>query len=65
MALNSPDGGPPAWRISTAAPMRWRTGRKSRASVPAFVKLAERVPADCLVGEVLCEREAQELMRAT
>lgn len=26
-------------------------------------RIAEKVGPDCLVGEVLCEREAQELMR--
>ena len=42
--------------------LRFHTGAEVARLGAGFVKLAERVPADCLVGEILCERQAQELM---
>jgi hypothetical protein len=44
--------------------LRFHTGAEVAHLGAGFVKLAERVPSDCLVGEILTEHEAAALMRS-
>jgi hypothetical protein len=45
--------------------LRFATGAEVAELGAGYARIAAKVPVDCLVGEVLCEREAQELMQAT
>ena len=42
--------------------LRFHTGAEVAHLGAGFVKLAERVPADCLVGEIVTEIEAAQLL---
>jgi hypothetical protein len=42
--------------------LRFCTGKQVAGFGAGFAKLAERVGADCLVGEMVCENEAAELI---
>ncbi len=44
--------------------LRFHTGAEVALLGAGFVKLAERVPADCLVGEIVTESEAAALLCA-